>query len=85
MPSCRHASELISESMDRTLSLRERAALRFHLLVCSACRNYRRQLALIRQALREGAGTLDELTASAGLSLSAEARERLRRAIEQRL
>jgi hypothetical protein len=81
---CRRASELISEAMDRRLSLRERFFLRIHLLLCGACRTYRRQLALIRRSLREGARTVDDLVESAGVGLSAEARERIARAIDRR-
>ncbi len=81
---CRRASELISDALDRRLSLRERVLLRVHLLLCGACRTYRRQLALIRRSLREGTRTLDELVASAGLKLSAEARHRLEQAIARR-
>ncbi len=81
---CRRASELISDAMDRRLSVRERILLRIHLLLCGACRTYRRQLALIRRALRQGNQALDDLIALAGLTLSPEARERLRRAIDRR-
>ena len=85
MLSCKRASQLISEAMDRKLSLRERMLLRFHLLICGACQTYRRQLAVIRRAFGEGTKTLDDLVASGGLKLSGEARDRLRWAIERRL
>jgi hypothetical protein len=85
IPSCRHASQLLSEAMDRRLSLRERIRLQLHLLICAACRNYRRQLLLIRRAMQEGTGMVDDLTEAAGLSLSPEARERVRQAIERHL
>jgi hypothetical protein len=49
--SCREASRLISESLDRELSRRERWSLRFHTLLCRACQRFARQTKLIREAL----------------------------------
>jgi len=37
MPSCRQVRERLTEYTEGTLSLRERAALRLHLLFCVAC------------------------------------------------
>ena len=55
MLTCRRAARLLSEGLDRPLSARERTALRLHTLLCIGCRNYRRQLALLRQACRRRA------------------------------
>ena len=52
MLTCKDASELLSQAQDRTLGLRERLALRLHLLICDGCTNFSRQLELIRTALR---------------------------------
>lgn len=52
MLSCRHATRIMSEGMDRPLSLRERLQLRFHLLFCRGCRAFRRQTAFLRRASR---------------------------------
>jgi len=48
--SCRDASRLLSQSMERKLSLAEQAKLRLHLALCDACRNFGRQLKRLRQA-----------------------------------
>lgn len=59
MLSCRQASELMSQEMDRPLSLGERLGLRLHVLICSACDNYRRQMRVLRDACsRFGRGDL---------------------------
>ena len=50
--SCREASRLLSQSMDRPLGLAEQARLRLHLTLCDACTNFSRQLRLLRRALR---------------------------------
>lgn len=41
---CKEASRLISQSMDRPLAFRERAALRFHLFICTGCTNFKSQV-----------------------------------------
>lgn len=48
---CDEASQLISACQERSLDTSERWALSFHLLICRACRRYRRQLALLRRLL----------------------------------
>ncbi|HEY0268306.1 MAG TPA: zf-HC2 domain-containing protein [Methyloradius sp.] len=52
MLSCKEASRLISQSLDRQLTVRERLSLRFHLLLCDMCTAFRRQLGVIRLAVR---------------------------------
>lgn len=51
MLTCKQASQLVSESLDRPLAWPRRAALRFHLLLCRACATYRRQMLHMRRAL----------------------------------
>ncbi|HEY7884335.1 MAG TPA: zf-HC2 domain-containing protein [Cellvibrionaceae bacterium] len=41
---CRKATQLMSESRERTLSRRERWALALHKAMCSGCRNFDRQI-----------------------------------------
>jgi hypothetical protein len=53
-PSCREVHRLVSEGMDRELSLYERARMRLHLMVCQACTNFNGQMGLIRRAMRQG-------------------------------
>ena len=45
---CREASHLASEALDRELSRRERFALRFHTLLCHGCRRFVAQLRAMR-------------------------------------
>ena len=49
---CEESSRLISESLDRDLSLTERTAIRLHQLGCWSCRRLGRQLRFIRDAAR---------------------------------
>ena len=52
IPSCREASELLSQAQDRPLTAREKLALYIHLPLCNGCRNFRVQLDFIRRAAR---------------------------------
>jgi len=50
---CIHATELLSAAEERELTRRERLGLRFHVLICTACRKFRNQLRLLRHLLSE--------------------------------
>ena len=52
MLSCKEATRLVSQGLDRELALGERIALRVHLAICSGCRNVDRQLSFLRRAIR---------------------------------
>jgi len=53
---CREATRLAAHAMDRPLTLRERLKLSLHNLLCSYCRNYSRQLRLLRKWVRHANG-----------------------------
>ena len=48
MLTCKEVSMLVSESMEHPLPLRQRMGVRFHLMMCSMCRTYRRQTLQLR-------------------------------------
>jgi len=50
--SCKEASRLISEGMDRRLSVTERITLRLHLGICDACTRFTSQVQFLRRALK---------------------------------
>jgi hypothetical protein len=79
--SCRRASELISQSMDRALSRRERFALGLHLLICTYCCRFRDQLRLLRRLMREHFNSSTTEPIAGEWRLSDEARARIGRAI----
>jgi hypothetical protein len=56
MITCKEASRLISEGLDRNLSVAERAKLRVHVAICVACDRLTRQLDFLRRAAREYPG-----------------------------
>jgi len=50
--SCKEASRLISEGMDRRLSVTERITLCLHLGICDACTRFTSQVQFLRRALK---------------------------------
>lgn len=48
---CKDVSGLISRSMDEKLPLTVRMGIKFHLMMCHLCLNYKNQLDLIRKAV----------------------------------
>jgi hypothetical protein len=50
MLNCKEATHLMSAAHERELGLRERIALRLHLLMCMGCRNYDRQMEFLHKA-----------------------------------
>ncbi len=52
MLKCKQATQLMSEAQDRELTRSERLSLKFHLLICSGCKNYNRHLKFIRKAMQ---------------------------------
>jgi len=77
LPTCQQTVEKISQSMDRSLSIRERVRVKLHLWICSWCQWYMEQLLVIRDTARAKADEPADLIS--GRSLSSEARERIRR------
>ena len=79
MLSCKEASRLISQSLDRRLSWKERFNLRLHLLICDVCKRFSYQLDLMRQAIRQmtSQAELDEQ-----IKLPEDAKSRIAQAIE---
>ena len=50
--SCKEASRLISDGMDRRLPVAERVALRLHVGICDACTRFTAQVQFLRRALK---------------------------------
>lgn len=53
MLNCKQASQIVSQSLDRNLTLRERFALRLHLLICVYCKRFSQQMQTIRVAIKQ--------------------------------
>lgn len=79
LPTCKETVRVMSESMERRLTLRERINVKLHLWVCLWCVWYIEQLQLMRTSIRSKAEQEPNLDSSSLPSLSSEARERIRR------
>ena len=49
---CKEATRLISQGLDRELGLWDRLRLRIHLAICDACSAFARQMDLLRRAIQ---------------------------------
>lgn len=76
MRSCKEVSELVSQALDRELRLRERLAVRMHLLACRGCARFERQVRFLRLAAR--AYATRALEPAPPLRLAPEAQARIR-------
>jgi hypothetical protein len=74
MLTCRHATRLISDTLDRSPSWFERLSLGVHLLGCEPCCRFRRAVRWLHRNLTASPG---------GEQLPPEARERIRIVLEQ--
>jgi hypothetical protein len=83
---CDKAIFLISQSLDKKLSLRERTILRWHLIVCKKCSQYQGELELIQGLLRvHHQGAEEPGGANLSARLSEEARQRIKKLLAERL
>jgi len=78
-PSCKAATRLRSQALDRKLPLRQRFGLGLHLMLCKWCRRYGKQITFLRDAAHEHP---DELAEPVPRNLSAEARERIKQRLQ---
>ena len=53
MLNCKEVTELCSQALERPLGLGERVALGAHLMMCSGCSNFRKQMFSLRQIAQE--------------------------------
>jgi hypothetical protein len=79
MLTCKEASKMVSQSMDRRLSVPERIGVRFHLLICKGCAQFRDHMTLLRRTCSQHAGSEESESALPGLSPAA--RDRIRQAL----
>lgn len=78
MLTCKEASALVSESLDRRLPVRQRLALRWHLRMCDLCSRYKRHLLFMRETLRLYAKRIQEGSGPSPVALSEPSRLRLK-------
>lgn len=83
MLKCEEISRLVSDSMERRLSLWQRLQLRMHLALCRLCAGHAADLKRIREVVREHHGTETE-SEEPDLTLSDRARRELEELVQRR-
>lgn len=81
MFNCKEVSEKVSLSMDASLPVHHRMMITMHLLMCKYCDRFRKQLIILRNAIRLEKLPEDD-PALAG-SLSKSTRERIKKAVRE--
>ena len=82
MLTCKHASQLVSRSLDRRLTTRERFMLRLHLFTCKACSRFLIQLTLFNKMMHRMKKQVEEDTS---VKLNPEAKQRIAEQIDNQL
>ena len=62
MLTCKQASQIISQSLDRNLSWQERLTLCLHLFICKYCKRFSQQLTTLRVTLKRMNETVENDT-----------------------
>jgi|CXWL01.1.fsa_nt_gi hypothetical protein len=81
MLSCKEVSRLVSESLDRKLSLWQRMQLWMHLMMCGMCSRFRKQTLLLHAAAKRYLGIVEELESDSRDQLGTDARERIKQSL----
>lgn len=79
MITCKQASQLISQSLDRRLSWQERLSLRLHTIICDACRRFSQQLHTLRVALKR---MNENVESDTNITLPSETKARIAQSID---
>jgi len=53
MINCQQATRLLSDAQERELSLMDRASLKLHVMMCLGCRNFAKQMGILREIAHE--------------------------------
>lgn len=85
MLSCKEVCRLISESLDRKLAWHQRVQMRVHLLLCSACSSFRRQMQFLRRAARFRSDTGEDTGPVPAPGLPPDRKEIMKQTLSQNL
>ncbi|QDT00755.1 anti-sigma factor family protein [Adhaeretor mobilis] len=82
MLSCKEITKLVSESLDRELTWRQRVGLWMHIGMCGMCWRFRKDLIHIHEETRRQAKRIEDETGDSAEQLPIEARNRMKRLLE---
>ena len=75
---CKQATLLLSEAQERDLTSREKLGLRLHVLLCTACRRFKKQLHLFQYLLSHASPKLIAAVYASDATLSSSRREKIK-------
>ncbi len=81
MLSCKDVSQLVSESLDRRLTWRQRMGLWMHFSMCGLCKRFRREMVALHDQLQETPEPPDSSEIARDVQLSVDARSRIEAAL----
>jgi len=84
MLNCKDMTKLISDSLERKISFRQRMELRLHIMMCGMCRRFRTNIIELRKRVRGSKFLLDQAEVTAARMPQA-AKARLEEAIKRQL
>ncbi len=79
MLSCKDVTKLVSENLDRDLSLWRRIGLRLHVAMCKGCSAYKRQIESLNKVISDH--YRNDQTAKDGKNLPNDALERIKESL----
>ena len=79
MLSCIQASQIISQSLDRPLTLRERFTLKLHLAICKYCKRFSQQVQTLRVAIKT---VVSSIESNNNILMSSAAKKRIADMVE---
>jgi hypothetical protein len=82
MFNCREVTRLVSESLDRELSLGQRIGIRIHFMMCKLCPEAKKQMLFLREAMHRLA--MEDMASGPDGALSPEARHRIKLAVTRK-
>jgi len=78
MLSCKDTTVMVSQSLDRKLTLRERLGVKLHLMICVACRRMVKQMQLLSTLAQHYSTLENDESSREQQHLSKEAGDRIR-------
>ncbi len=83
IPSCKETARLVSDSMDRKLPWWQRLPLTVHLMMCTYCARFKRQLQIIRRASQTDAEGLENESTS--VQMPDDVRRKIKKSLQDHL
>ncbi len=85
MPNCKEMAFLLSEGLDHRLPLIKRLLLKIHLMMCKACKNYKRQMFALRILSRVYFKSLERFSKTPSDSLSEISKKKMKARLREEL